>query len=137
MHSLPPASSTRSPPLATGFKGRFRDSSAFIDPAQSYRLLPFDFERLREDRYVLTNMAGEFIVVHRTTLEQFIDGKLLPTESGYSELKAKHFLEAPASLLASQLLALKVRTGAELIKNFTSLHMFGVALRCDHSCQHC
>jgi len=38
----------------------------------SYQLLPFRFTKLDEDRYVLTNLVGEFIVLIKNDLHTFI-----------------------------------------------------------------
>jgi His-Xaa-Ser system radical SAM maturase HxsB len=55
----------------------------------------------------------------------------------YNELKAKHFLFDEDSNVAVDLLALKVRTKLSRLANFTSLHIFVVSLRCEHSCPYC
>jgi His-Xaa-Ser system radical SAM maturase HxsB len=52
-------------------------------------------------------------------------------------LKAKHFLFDDDSRVTLDLLALKYRTRAERVAEFTALHMFVVTLRCDHSCHYC
>jgi His-Xaa-Ser system radical SAM maturase HxsB len=55
----------------------------------------------------------------------------------YYALKASNFLEDNDSDIAPDLLTLKVRSKRERIARFTSLHMFVVTLRCNHSCQYC
>src|SRR4029453_3500506 len=55
----------------------------------------------------------------------------------YLELKAKHFLRDADSDVAVDLLALKARTKYQRLANFTGLHIFVVALRCEHSCPYC
>jgi uncharacterized protein len=102
-----------------------------------HRLLPFRFTKLRDQRYVLTNMAGEYAVVSRAELGAFVHHRLSYLAPAYAELKSKHFLENDDSGVAQDLLALKVRTKLQHLANFTSLHIFVVTLRCEHSCPYC
>jgi His-Xaa-Ser system radical SAM maturase HxsB len=120
----------------TGLHGHFRDQAAFA-PRPDYRLLPFRFTRLDEQRYVVTNEVGEHVVVSRPQLIAFARHKLPVTGVLYRELKAKHFLFDDDSRVALDLLALKARTRAAPIAHLTGLHIFVVTLRCDHSCHYC
>jgi His-Xaa-Ser system radical SAM maturase HxsB len=52
-------------------------------------------------------------------------------------LRARHFLREPADTVPIDLLALKVRTRYARLAQFTSLHIFVVTLRCEHSCSYC
>ena len=117
---------------------KFRDRAFYETPlAEGYGLLPFHFTRLEQDDYVLTNQASEFLVLDRPTLESFIRHRLPSSDPAYADLKSKHFLSDQDSAVAVDLLALKVRTKLRRFQNFTSLHMFVVSLRCEHSCPYC
>lgn len=117
---------------------RFRDASSFQARAgQQYALLPLRFLSLDESRYVLTNFAGEFVVLPKDVARQFIRHQLDQDSDVYDELKSKHFLIDGDSSVALDLLAVKYRTKQSLLANFTSLFMFVVSLRCDHSCPYC
>ena len=102
-----------------------------------YQLLPFCFTQLDGGEYVLTNQAGEFIVLRRPTLEALVRHRLSPADPHYGDLKSKHFIMDCDSSLATELLALKVRTKLKRIADFTGLHIFVVSLRCEHSCPYC
>lgn len=102
-----------------------------------YRLLPFRFGNLNDGRYVLTNMAGEYHLVTRAELQDLVQHRILPGSPTYDDLKAKHFLTDDESSVAVDLLALKVRTKAQRLLEFTGLHMFVTTLRCEHSCPYC
>jgi uncharacterized protein len=117
---------------------KFTSLSEYEKPlADGYRLLPFRFTRLAGDEYVLSNEAGEPLVLDRTTLHAFARHQLDPTSAAYADLKAKHFLLDADSSLPIDLLALKVRTKLQRLANFTGLHIFVVSLRCEHSCPYC
>ena len=118
---------------------RFQPLSAYERPlVDGYRLLPFRFTALNDCEYVLTNQAGEFIVVERPTLEALVRHQLPAMAGGlYDDLKSKHFLIDQDSSVATDLLALKVRTKLQRLAEFTGLHIFVVSLRCEHSCLYC
>ncbi|WP_375210465.1 His-Xaa-Ser system radical SAM maturase HxsB [Hyphomonas jannaschiana] len=117
---------------------KFTDLQSYSDNlAAGYKPLPFRFMPLNSTKYVLTNMAGEFIVTDRESLATFSEGRLSHNSSLYDELKSKHFLIDSDSDVALDLLALKVRTKLSPLANFTGLHIFVVTLRCEHSCPYC
>jgi uncharacterized protein len=57
-----------------------------------YQLLPFRFIRLDTSRYVLTNEAGEYVVLSQDVLHDFTYKRLAPNSDVYNLLKSKHFL---------------------------------------------
>ncbi|HEU4729830.1 MAG TPA: His-Xaa-Ser system radical SAM maturase HxsB [Kofleriaceae bacterium] len=114
----------------------FRGREAFA-PRADYRLLPFRFTRLDEQRVIVTSEVGEHVVMNRAQLTAFARRELAVTDALYRELEAKHLLFDDDNRSALDLLALKVRTRAAPIANLTGLHIFVVTLRCDHSCHYC
>lgn len=118
-------------------KSKFKSLSSYYDDHEAYKLLPFKFIALDENRYVLTNIIGEYVVLSKDYLNLFVHKKLTPESSLYSDLKAKHFFYDNKSDVAISLLALKYRTKKSRLADFTSLHIFVVSLRCDHSCPYC
>jgi uncharacterized protein len=105
--------------------------------ATSYSLLPFRFTDLDGDRYVLTNVAGEFLTIPKTSLAPFVRHELDASDPLYTELLARQFLMDRPSSIAPDLLAIKIRTRYQRLPEFTRLHMFVVTLRCEHSCLYC
>ena len=117
-------------------------AKAFSQPAayaraSPYKLLPLRFIRYDEDRYLVTNLVGEYQVLSVGDFRDFVGHKLLPDSALFYDLKAKHLLYDDVSDAALELLATKYRTKQSLLSNFTALHMFVVSLRCDHSCPYC
>ncbi len=117
-------------------RSKFKTLDYYADE-NSYKLLPFKFIPLDTDRYVLTNLVGEYVVVSKDQLNSFTRKTLLQQDELYADLKAKHFLYDYKSDVAVNLLALKYRTKKSKLSSFTSLHIFVVSLRCDHSCPYC
>jgi len=119
-------------------KSRFNNLNFYFDDSKStYNLLPFNFIKLDFERYVLTNMVGQFIVLSRNELLNFVNKELVTTSDLYYNLKSNHFLIDEDSTVAIDLLALKYRTQQIPNSYFTNLHMFVVSLRCEHSCPYC
>ena len=117
---------------------KFQPLSVYQRPLDDgYRLLPFRFTSLDDHEYVLTNQAGEFIVLERPTLEALVLHQLPATNGIYDDLKSKHFIVDDDSSVAMELLPLKVRTKLKRLADFTGLHIFVVSLRCEHSCPYC
>lgn len=102
-----------------------------------YKLLPLRFTELDNERYVLSNMVGEYHVLPKTSAKQFFAHQLPRISDEYRELKSKHFLLDADSSVAIDLLALKTKTKLQRLADFTALHLFVVTLRCEHSCPYC
>ncbi len=114
----------------------FEGPSQFA-PRGPYQLLPSRMTRLDETRYVLSNEVGEQVVLGRSELEDYVQGRLPVGSAVYKTLKARHFLFDRDSRVAIDLLALKLRTRVDRLADLTALHMFVVTLRCDHTCAYC
>src|SRR5262249_49272909 len=116
---------------------KFLQLDSYRPVSTEYRLLPFRFTELDDHRYVLSNIAGEFITLPREILSRLINHELETGEPSYIELRAKHFLIDSSTSIAKDLLAIKVRSRYARLADFTSLHIFVVTLRCEHSCLYC
>jgi His-Xaa-Ser system radical SAM maturase HxsB len=116
---------------------RFLEAAAYEPNEAAWELLPFRFERFAPDRVLLTNMVGEHLYVSGDELELIVE-KRLPTNSALvRRLRAKQIIRDGAEQFPLDLLALKTRTRYRRLAEFTSLHMFVVSLRCEHSCPYC
>ena len=113
------------------------EAAEHFAPSGSYRLLPARLTRLDETRYVLSNDAGEYVVVPGEDVQAYVEHRLVPGHPTYETLKTRHFLFDDDSRVALDLLALKIRTRANRLADLTALHMFVVTLRCDHTCAYC
>ncbi|HRE83584.1 MAG TPA: His-Xaa-Ser system radical SAM maturase HxsB [Opitutaceae bacterium] len=114
----------------------FRTADSFA-PSEPYRLLPFTFARLDPNRRILTNVAGQHLVVSEDIFERFMAKGLRPEERWYQDLEAGHFLANADEDAHVELLAAQVRTRQSRLPDFTALHIFVLTLRCDHSCAYC
>jgi His-Xaa-Ser system radical SAM maturase HxsB len=116
---------------------KFLQLESYKATGVEYQLLPFRFTELDATRYVMSNIAGEFVTLPREILPKLINHQLREDDPTYVHLRAKQFLIDNSSSIAKDLLAIKVRSRYERLADFTSLHIFVVTLRCEHSCLYC
>ncbi|WP_165253220.1 His-Xaa-Ser system radical SAM maturase HxsB [Paludisphaera soli] len=117
---------------------RFRPVERFAArPGRDYTLLPMRLISLDAGRHVLTNFAGEYVVLPKETTRRLVRHELDTASDVFEELLSRHFVSVGGSDAALDLLAVKYRTKQSLLAEFTSLFMFVVSLRCDHSCPYC
>jgi len=105
--------------------------------AQEYKLLPFKFSELDSESYLLSNIAGEYVILEKELLEEFVQHRLDFNSDAYINLRSKQFLLDEHNQIALDLLSLKLRTRYVSLPHFTALHIFVVTLRCEHSCPYC
>lgn len=106
-------------------------------PAPQYQLLPFNLDRYNDTEYIITNMAGEYLIIPFEVINKAVNHQLSVDSKEYVDLRARHFLKPFDDKAPIDLLALKLRTKLSRLANFTNLHIFVVTLRCDHSCPYC
>ena len=123
--------------MTPGLNRSFDDVAAYRNGAEGYRLLPMRFLALDSKRYVATNFAGNHQVLTSRQLHDLVTHQIKIRSRLYDDLKANHFLADGDSDVYRELLATKYRTRQSKLPEFTSLHLFVVTLRCDHSCQYC
>lgn len=110
-----------------------------LNPNESYFLLPFRFHRLNSQKEILVNEIGDFIVIPEGTTEKIITKKLVKSENEelYGDLIANFFIsEEPVPPLLN-VIATRYRTKKSFLDHFTSLHIFVISLRCEHTCHYC
>jgi His-Xaa-Ser system radical SAM maturase HxsB len=104
-----------------------------------YHLMPFRFHRLNEQQEVLVNEVGDHLVVPEGTtgkiVRREIDSHLDPDL--YGDLVANFFISETAISPLIDVLATRYRTRKSFLDHFTTLHLFVITLRCEHTCHYC
>ena len=103
----------------------------------SYTLLPFRFINLDNNKVILTNMVGEFYQTNKDTVKDLVNHKMNDKHRDYNNLRSKHFFTDDKTKIGNELLSIKCKTKYNRLSEFTSLHMFVISLRCEHSCPYC
>lgn len=119
---------------------KFKDIGAFDAQTDGqYYLMPFRFHRLNAEREVLVNEVGDHLVAPAGTVSKIVNRRLCKDESPelYGDLVANFFIaETPVSPLID-VYATRYRTKKSFLDGFTSLHIFVISLRCEHTCHYC
>jgi His-Xaa-Ser system radical SAM maturase HxsB len=115
----------------------FQPAASYQPADPSWEFLPFHFERFPPDRVLLTNMVGEHLFVTADAFDELMGKRLDPAAPLTRRLRGKHIVRETGEELPLELLALKTRTRFHRLADFTSLHLFVVSLRCEHSCPYC
>ena len=116
---------------------KFQPISYYKNKNKKYSFLPFRFTELDKTQFVLTNMAGEYIVIKKSIFKKFFQKTLSQDTTEYNNLRNNHFLIDEETSIATELLPIKIRTRYNTLPEFTGLHMFVISLRCEHSCPYC
>lgn len=115
-----------------------RNSAAHARAAPGgYQLMPLRFTELDAERFVLSNLAGEYMVLPRSDVHALAEHRLDASSDTYIDLRSHQFLTDAHTNIAADLLAIKLRTRHARLAEFTGLHIFVVTLRCEHSCPYC
>ncbi len=84
----------------------------------------------------MTNLVGEHLIVEQADLEAVANGRD-PAPGVLDAMRARHMVREPGDTLPLELLAMKLATRKRRLAEFTSLHMFVMTLRCEHTCRYC
>lgn len=114
----------------------FQPVSFFKNGVASFNFLPFRFQRLENQRVLLTNLVGEYLILTQDEYHDFVSKKLNRGGSLYNSLKQRHFLYDDSSHQI-ELLSSKFWTKKSFIQGFTKLHIFVLTLRCNSACTYC
>lgn len=119
---------------------KFKDSHHYTADT-GYTLLPFRFHRLPDEREILVNEIGDYMVLPAGTCARIIERKIDSTQPEdkvlYEDLVAGFFItEQPVPDLL-EVIATRYRTKKSFLDHFTSLHIFVISLRCEHTCHYC
>ncbi|MDR3203697.1 MAG: His-Xaa-Ser system radical SAM maturase HxsB [Deltaproteobacteria bacterium] len=102
------------------------------------RLLPFQFAPIRDGRLLLVNECGDYIFVSSNCFEELISGSITEENPQYYDLLSRLFIQADdGDDFAIEKTAAKYRSRKGYLRDFTSLHMLVVTLRCNQRCRYC
>lgn len=116
---------------------KFKDLPYYESSSTEYFLLPFRFYRINDQREVLVNEVGDFLLVPVGTSTIIAKKKLQKADPLYKDLIANFFISDKPIPDLIDVLATRYRTKKSFLDDFTALHIFVVTLRCNHSCHYC
>ncbi len=116
---------------------KFKDIEFYQHSNDKYHLLPFRFHRINDEKEVLVNEVGDFIIAPIGTAKRITNKELSIEDPLYKDLFANFFISDKPIPDLIDVLATRYRTQKSFLDEFTGLHIFVVSLRCNHSCHYC
>lgn len=119
---------------------KFKDPGFFDNQENDgYFLLPMRFARLNLEKEVLVNEVGDHLVVPKGTFQKIVRRRLSKENDRdlFGDLVANHFISESRIPPLIDVLATRYRTKKAFLNTFTTLHIFVMSLRCEHTCHYC
>ncbi len=119
---------------------KFRNYDTFnFNSQELYFLLPFRFHKINEKKEILVNEVGDFLILPIGSAEKIITRKISKINDTelYGDLISNFFISEENIPPLLNVLSARYRTKKSFLDYFTSLHIFVITLRCEHTCHYC
>ncbi|MGA6121623.1 His-Xaa-Ser system radical SAM maturase HxsB [Sphingobacterium anhuiense] len=116
---------------------KFKSIDKYNTGTNTSFLLPFRFHQVNNEKEVLVNEVGDFLIVPIGTSTRIANRQINDKEEIYADLIANFFISEKPIPDLIDILATRYRTKKSFLDEFTALHIFVVSLRCNHSCHYC
>ena len=115
----------------------FKSDDFYFSENPDYYLLPFRFHKIDDEKEVIVNEVGDYIVVPSGTATQIVKRGIDSEDQLYPDLIANFFISNKPIPDLIDVLATRYRTKKSFLDVFTGLHIFIITLRCEHTCHYC
>lgn len=118
---------------------KFKEAEVYKNQSDSYYLLPFKFKSLNDNYDIITNDLGDFVIIAKGIIHKIVTKQFKKEDDLelYYEFLANFIIsETPIPELLEIIVA-RYRTKKSFLDHFTSLHIFVISLRCEHTCHYC
>lgn len=119
---------------------KFREIDQFdLNEKSQYYLLPFRFHRITEEKEIIVNEVGDYLILSNGTFDKIVKRQLDKVKDAelYGDLIANFFISEEPIPPLIDVLATRYRTKKLFLNYFTGLHIFVISLRCEHTCHYC
>jgi His-Xaa-Ser system radical SAM maturase HxsB len=119
---------------------KFREIDQFdLNEKSQYYLLPFRFHRITDEKEIIVNEVGDYLLLSKGTFERIVKRQLDKEKDAelYGDLIANFFISEEPIPPLIDVLATRYRTKKLFLNYFTGLHIFVISLRCEHTCHYC
>jgi len=121
------------------FSRKFNDPTFYDHIGENYSLLPFRFLNINSATEIITNDIGDFVLAPRGTVNKIVH-KTFSKENNrdlYYDLVSNFMISESQPPVLLPIIEARYRTKKSFLDNFTSLHIFVISLRCEHTCHYC
>lgn len=123
------------------YSRKFKDEETYaVNSIEgSYYLLPFRFHRISKSREIIVNDIGDFLILSAGTVAKIVTRKISKSKDSelYKNLIAGFFICEDQWPPLLDVISTRYRTKKSFLDYFTSLHIFVISLRCEHTCHYC
>lgn len=107
--------------------------------SDTYYLLPFRFHRINDEKEIIVNEVGDFLILPIGTSSRIINRQINKKEEFelFGDLISNHFISETQIPQLIDVYATRYRTKKAFLDHFTTLHIFVISLRCNHTCHYC
>lgn len=118
---------------------KFKEQDYYSAKTEGYYLLPFRFFRMNARREIMVNEVGDYLIVDTGVVQRVIQRQInrIDHPELYGDLIADFFISEEKIHSLLNVLSTRYRTKKSFLDNFTSLHIFVISLRCEHTCHYC
>lgn len=102
-----------------------------------YHILPFQFKRMPDTEVLMVNECGDFLFIPPADFDIFVRYQMDTAHPRFLDLKSRLFLAQNELNVSLQKIAARYRTRKAFLRDFTSLHMMVITLRCNQRCEYC
>lgn len=102
-----------------------------------YTILPFTFKKFDHDNFLLVNESGDYQFMPPKDFDSLLRYQLPKDGNLYRSLRSSQLVADEDLDLSIELTATKLRTKKRFLKDFTTLHMMVITVRCNHHCEYC
>jgi His-Xaa-Ser system radical SAM maturase HxsB len=102
------------------------------------RILPFKFKKHFDGRILLVNECGDYYFLSKENFEKLISKQITENDNDFYNLKSRLFIDDDENYNFSiEKTSAKYRSRKAFLRDFTSLHMMVITLRCNQRCEYC
>jgi His-Xaa-Ser system radical SAM maturase HxsB len=119
---------------------KFKDVETYnLQEKSNYYLLPFRFHRLTPEKEIIVNEVGDYLILDNGTYQRIVLRDINKERDAelFGDLVSNFFISEEIISPLIDVLATRYRTKKSFLDHFTSLHIFVVSLRCEHTCHYC
>lgn len=121
------------------FTRKFNSESFYKNDEGQYYLLPFRFLKINDHYEVISNDIGDFVLAPLGTARKIANKTFSKSENIdlFYDLLANFIITETKKPELLAVVEARYRTKKSFLDHFTSLHIFVITLRCEHSCHYC
>ncbi|MCE7994707.1 MAG: His-Xaa-Ser system radical SAM maturase HxsB [Roseivirga sp.] len=114
---------------------KFKPKEHYNSPG--YKLLPFKYLHIDSTNELIVGASGDYVIAPIGSVEAIVKRRPISNEKLMRDLHAKHIIIDEYESGGLDVIANRIRTKKDHLLQLSSLHIFVLTLRCNHTCHYC